>query len=105
MPTRLKRPSITKKLAITGVLIAAQIYLAYNALGGNYGITSQLAMQDKQVELHATIAEIDADIESYRNRIALFDPNRLDPDILTQRARELVGMTHKDDLLIPLTGQ
>ncbi len=105
MPTKLKRPSILKRLAITGVLISAQVYLFYSAVGGNFGIESQRIMDGRLIELSAQEAGLDAEIARYRGRIALLDPNRLDPDILTERARALLHMANPADILIPLPAE
>lgn len=100
MPTRLKRPSLVKKLAITFGLIAFQGYLGYHAVSGAFGIESQKEMFAEIEVLEAQQARLQAEIDSYRHRIALFDPRKLDPDILTERARALLGLVHPDDILI-----
>ncbi|MEX0861011.1 MAG: septum formation initiator family protein [Cucumibacter sp.] len=102
MPTRLRKPSLAKRLAITGALLAVQVYLFYSALGGNFGIDGQALMQQRLIELNAEETEIDAGIARFRERISLLDPNRLDPDLLTERARALLEMTNPADIIIPL---
>ena len=105
MPTRLKRPSILKRLAITAALVSVQAYLSYSAFGGNFGIESQRVMDVRLAELTAQEGALDAEIARYRERIALLNPNRLDPDILTERARALLQMTNPADILIPLPAE
>lgn len=104
MPTRLKRPSLVRRLAATAALVGLQIYLGYSALGGQYGIESQRQMQLRLGELETREAALDAEIAIYRERISLLDPNKLDPDLLTERARALLGMSHPRDVIVPLTG-
>lgn len=100
MPTRLKRPSRWRALAITTLLIGFQGYLGYSALRGQFGIESQQQMQREIGELEAKSAMLKAEIDSYRHRATLFDPQKLDPDILTERARALLNMAQADDIVV-----
>jgi len=100
MPTRVKRPSLIRKLTITASLIGFLAYLGYHVLNGHFGIRSRSDMMDEIAVLQARDAALQVEIDSYRHRIALLDPHRLDPDILTERARALLGMVRADELLI-----
>ncbi len=108
MPTRLKRPSFWRQLFVAAGLVAFQGYLGFNVVSGQFGIESQKAMQAEIEELKAQAGALQAEIDAYRHRVALFDPSRLDPDIVSERARALLSMAQPDDLLImvdPLTGK
>ena len=108
MSTRLRRPSVWRQLAITAVLLAFQGYLGYSAIGGNFGIESQKLMQADIEDLKAQSGALQAEIDSYRHKVDLFDPKKLDPDILTERARALLSMAQIGDMVImtdPRTGQ
>lgn len=102
MPTRLKRPSKVRRLAITAALVGAQIYLGYHAIGGQFGLDGQRALNERIEILLAQEAALDAEVAVYKAKIALFDPMRLDPDILTERARELLGMARPDEKIVVL---
>jgi cell division protein FtsB len=107
MPTRLKRPSVLRALAITTVLVGFQAYLGYSALHGQFGTESNARMIVEIGELEAQSAMIQAEIDAYRHRVQLFDAASLDPDILTERARALLNMAQMDDVIVmldPLTG-
>ena len=100
MPTRLKRPSLWRSLAVTAALVAFQGYLGYNVLRGQYGIESQGQMTRDIEELGAKSASLKAEIDAYRHRVELFNTQRLDPDLLTERARALLSMAAIDDLVV-----
>jgi cell division protein FtsB len=107
MPTRLKKPSILKQLGITALLLAFQGYLGFSAIGGQFGTESQKQMQLDIGSLKAKSASLQVELEAIRHRNALFDPARIDPDILSERARALLNMAHADDVIImtdPKTG-
>lgn len=102
MLTRLKRPSILKQLSVTLVLLGFQVYLGYSAVSGQYGIEGRNLMTGEIAVLKADNVRLQAEIDAYNHRIALFDSDRLDPDILTERARALLSMIHKDDRIVIL---
>lgn len=105
--TRLKRPAIWRSLLVTLLLLAFQGYLGFNVIGGQFGITSQKQMRADIETLKGQSATLQAEIDAYQHKASLFAPSRLDPDILTERARALLQMAQPDDLIImtdPRTG-
>lgn len=100
MSTRLRRPSFWRHLALTAVLIAFQGYLGYNVVSGQFGIENQKVMTGDIGELKARSGALAADIEATSHRVALFNSTRLDPDILTERARALLSMSQVDDIIV-----
>jgi cell division protein FtsB len=100
MPTRLKRPPFWRPLALTVALLGFQGYLGFSALNGQYGIESQKRMKTEIVGLDAQSNALQAEIDAYRHRADLFNPARLDPDILTEQARALLSMTHPQDIIV-----
>ncbi|SFZ82147.1 Cell division protein FtsB [Devosia enhydra] len=108
MPTRLKRPAFWRPLALAGALVAFQGYLAYHAIGGQFGFEGQKQMQADIVALEADSAALQAEIDAYRHRVELFRADRLDPDIVSERARALLAMAKESDVVImvdPATNQ
>ena len=108
MSTRLKRPSFWRQIAFTAVLIALQGYLGYSVVSGQFGIESERQLEQEIVELKARSAAMQAEIEAMRHRNELFTPARLDPDIVSERARGLLSMSQPDDLIVmvdPRTGK
>lgn len=100
MSTRLKRPSFWRHLALTLALIAFQGYLAYNVVSGQFGVESNKIMAGEIEELKARSGALAAEIEATAHRVALFNSSRLDPDILTERARALLSMSQADDVIV-----
>lgn len=100
MPTRLKKPSVLKQLAVTAALGAFLFYLGANALGGQYGLTGHDAMRDEVTTLEARHATLQAEIDSLKHRLSLIDPKALDPDLLTERAHALLSMVPPQDIIL-----
>ena len=107
MPTRLKRRPIWRPLLVTTALLGVQGYLGYNAVNGQFGLLSNTQLQADIETLKATSFGLKAQIDDYKHRKSLFDPARLDPDILTEQARALLNMGSPEAFLImvdPRTG-
>ena len=50
--------------------------------------------------LKAQSSALQAEIDAFSHRATLMDSRRLDPDIVTERARALLNMANADDILI-----
>ena len=100
MPTRLKRPAFWRHVALALGLIAFQGYLGFSVVSGQFGIESQDALEAEIGELNARSAALQAEIDSYRHRIDLFQTTRLDPDLVSERARALLAMVQADELVV-----
>ncbi len=108
MPTRLKRPAIWRPLALTLALLGFQTYLGFSAIGGQFGIENRKQILSDLETLKGKSAALQAEIDAYQHRSALFSADRLDPDIVTERARALLNMASIDDIIImvdPKTGK
>jgi cell division protein FtsB len=100
MPTRLKRPAIWRPLALTAALLGFQGYLGFSAIGGQFGWENRTQILLDIDQLKGKSAALQAEIDAYRHRATLMDTRRLDPDIITERARALLNMAHADDILV-----
>jgi cell division protein FtsB len=108
MSTRLRRPSIWRQLLVTAALLAFEGYLGWSAIGGNFGIESRKLMNAEIVDLKVQSAALQAEIDAFRHKVGLFHPDRLDPDLLTERARALLSMAQIGDIVVmvdPATGK
>lgn len=71
-------------------------------INGHFGIESQKQMLMDIELLEAQEANLQASLNYYRHRISLFDPARLDPDIVSEKARQMLSMAHPDDVVVVL---
>ena len=75
-------------------------YFAYHAFYGGNGLIAA-------ERLKARIALLEDELElasktrgEFEKKVALLRPESLDPDMLDEYARSLLGKTHKDDIII-----
>jgi len=100
MPTRLKRPAFWRHVAVALGLVAFQGYLGYSVVTGQFGIESQDVLEVEINELGAKSGALQAEIDSFRHRIDLFQTTRMDPDLVSERARALLSMAQPDDIVV-----
>jgi cell division protein FtsB len=77
-------------------------YFGVNAYTGNHGL---LAKQDLDRQIAQATAELDAvqaERTVWQRRVALLQSDKLDPDMLDERARVLLNLADPNDLTIQL---
>jgi cell division protein FtsB len=108
MPTRLKRKAFWRPLALTVGLLGFQGYLGYSATSGQFGIESRTQIMLDIDQLKNRSSALQAELDAYKHRATLMDTRRLDPDIVTERARAMLNMANADDVIVmvdPVSGQ
>ena len=102
MSTRLRRPAVFRHFIIGTLLIGFQSYLGYSVINGHFGIENQKKMLIDIELLEVQQANLQTSIDYYRHHISLFDPVRMDPDIVSEKARAMLSMAHPDDVMVVL---
>lgn len=100
MSTRLKRPPFWRHLLVTGLLVAFQAYLGYSVVTGQFGIESREVLDAQIDDLTGQSGALQAEIDSFHHRIDLFQSDRMDPDLVSERARALLSMSEPDDVVV-----
>ncbi|HHG90120.1 MAG TPA: hypothetical protein ENJ90_06550 [Devosia sp.] len=103
MSTRFKRSTIYRHFLIGAALVTFQAYLGYSAVNGQFGIENQRQMLEKIEALRAEQSSLQTQIDAYKLRIDLFNPTRLDPDLLSEKARALLSMAEPQDIVVPVS--
>lgn len=76
--------------------------VAILALVGPSGVMAwaeNLSLLDQR---KAEIARLQAERDELRNRVALLDPNRADPDLVGELLRSKLNVAHPDDIVVVL---
>ena len=94
---RLDRERIRQFLALGYLLVLGGL-----ALAGPYGFIAwgeNLSLLDKR---QAQIAELQAQRADLKNRVALLDPNHVDPDMASELVRRDLNVAHHDEYIYDL---
>lgn len=71
-------------------------------LSGQYGLLALPLYQEHKTELVGQADELAREIKHLENRLALLDPNGIDPDLAEELARRDLGYVRPDEIIIPL---
>jgi len=91
------RDKIRQLLALGYLLVLGGL-----ALAGPYGFIAwgeNLSLLDKR---QAQIAEIEKERADLKNRVALLDPNHVDPDMASELVRSDLNVVHPDEYIYDL---
>jgi cell division protein FtsB len=85
------------------ILAAAFVgYFAVNAFTGNHGLHAQQDLDQQLAEMQSELARIKGERAVWERRVALLRSDRIDPDMLDERARALIGYVDPRDLTLLL---
>ena len=77
-------------------------YFAVNAFTGNNGLRAQADLDQQLASMQAELATIKAERAGWERRVALLRSDRIDPDMLDERARTLIGYADPRDVTLLL---
>ena len=102
MVTRHRLRSILTALAL--YVIAALIigYFGVNAYTGNRGLRAKQDLDQQIGQLTVELTALKAERTTWERRVALLKSDSLDPDMLDERARALLGYVDPRDLTLQL---
>lgn len=97
------RPRIRSIVTALCLYVLASLMIGYfgiNAYTGSRGINARKDLDVQIAELTAELAEAKADREVWQRRVSLLKPEKLDPDLLDERARALLNYVDRRDLVM-----
>ncbi len=100
MVSRTRLRSIVTGIALyvlAGLLVG---YFWMNAFTGKYGLDAQHELDVEMGALSAELAKLKAERMRWERQVALLRSDRLDPDILDERARSQLEFVHPRDLVM-----
>jgi cell division protein FtsB len=92
---------ILKGVLVPAVFLAVSGYFAWHAVHGERGL---MARDKRQADIAAARAELqraEADRDAMERRVAGLRGDRLDRDQLEERARSLLNMVGRDEVVVP----
>jgi cell division protein FtsB len=89
-------------IAAQAVLACLSIYFIYHAVEGEHGINAWWGLTQKIDLANASLKALTDQRQTLEARAALLRPNRIDPDMLEERARILLNFGRPDEVVIRL---
>jgi cell division protein FtsB len=75
-------------------------YFAYHAITGRHGLEARSRLIERSALLEFEIKSLEAVRAKLGRDVALLSPDKPDPDIVEEVAREVLGFVHPDDTVI-----
>lgn len=96
----IREPFRLRHALIPAVCLVIMVYFAYHGVQGRHGLISWLGLSHEIEGLEADLARVTATRERLESHVALLRPESLDPDLLDERARGILGLANRDELTI-----
>jgi cell division protein FtsB len=97
------RPRIRAFLVALGLYALAALFIGYfgvNAYTGNHGIRAKQNLDQRIADLTGELEATRAERERWERRVALLKSDRIDPDMLDERARQLLDYADPRDVTV-----
>ncbi|MGH6866524.1 MAG: FtsB family cell division protein [Methyloceanibacter sp.] len=75
-------------------------YFAYHLQTGDHGLKARANLERRKEVLEGELAGLREVKERIERDVALLRPEKLDPDMLDERARAILNLAHPDDLVL-----
>lgn len=92
-------------LTALGLYIFAALFIGYfgvNAFTGAHGLRAQADLDKQMATMERELTRLKAERSEWERRVALLRPDRIDPDMLDERARALLGYADPRDITLLL---
>jgi len=80
--------------------LSAGGYFGYHLQNGDHGLNSRTELQRRADVLEGELAGLTEVRQRIERDVALLRPESLDPDMLDERARAILNLAHRDDLIM-----
>jgi cell division protein FtsB len=102
MWTRQHKKRNTGRLIVPMVSALFLAYFGFHAITGNRGLKASHDIGQQITELTAELDRLKAERAQWARRVALLRSDRIDPDMLDERARTLLNYAHPNDVTMIL---
>ena len=92
-------------LTALGLYTFAALFIGYfgvNAFTGAHGLRAQADLDKQMATMQRELAHLKAERAEWERRVSLLRSDRIDPDMLDERARALLGLADPRDVILLL---
>jgi cell division protein FtsB len=97
------RPRIRAFLSALGLYVVAALFIGYfgiNAYTGKNGLKARQSLDLQIADLARELDRVKTERARWERRVALLKSDRIDPDMLDERARQLLNYTDPHDVTV-----
>ena len=82
------------------LMVSVAVYFGYHAVEGDRGLIAWWQVTQHLKSAEAAYAAVHAEREALERRVGLLGAERLDPDLLDERAHIVLGLARPDEVVI-----
>ena len=82
------------------VMAGIAVYFGYHAVEGDRGLIAWWHVTSQLESAEATLTRVRGEREALEHRVALLGPDRLDLDLLDERAHEMLNLGRANEVVI-----
>ena len=97
-----RQPKFVRESLVQGLALATLLLLGAIALVGPSGVLAWGENQRMLAERQKELAQLKAQREELKNRVALLDPRHADPDLTGELLRSNLNVVHPDEMVMLL---
>jgi len=94
--------AVIRRAGLPTLAILAISFFGYYAVLGPNGVLAYREYTRQLEKRQAEYARLDKQRAEMRNRVALLDPKRADPDMVDELVRKELNVAHPDEVIVPL---
>jgi cell division protein FtsB len=102
MVTRQRLRSVLTALALYAFAALSIGYFGINAYTGPHGLLARQDLDQQIAELTAEVGTFKVERKRWERRVALLKSDKLDPDLLDERARAMLDYAGQKDVILLL---
>lgn len=99
------RRRLKSALTVIGLYMMAGLMIGYfwfHAYSGNRGLRAKQDIDAQMAELSAELGRLKRERAHWDKKVALLRSDKIDPDMLDERARALLNFVHPNDMVLLL---
>jgi len=89
-----------RHLVVPILTLAVVAYFAHYALSGDRGLGARERVEARIAQAKVKLAEVSGERERLERRVDALKADHLDPDMLDERAREILNLARPDDVIV-----
>lgn len=80
--------------------VCTVVYFAYHTVEGDRGFLTWLSLKQDLAQVQIVQGDLRAQREELQGRVSLLRPDNLDPDLLEERARDVLNYGRENELIL-----
>jgi cell division protein FtsB len=102
MVIRTRIRAVLNQLALFVGTAAAIAYFCYQAFNGEHGIQAQHQFDQQKQDLTNELVQLQDEHAVIDRRVSLLKTQAIDPDMLEEKSREILGLVSSNDVVVLL---